>query len=76
VTHRFVFSCPGVSLCLDVDPVAYRKLKVKDRARWLDDLDQVLVRVRMSTPPGAIPAFDEWACTVVDCARGKGKAWK
>ena len=69
--HRFVFSAPGVSLCLDVDPVAYRKLKVKDRARWLDNLDQVLVRVRMSTPPKAIPHFDEWACTVVDCARGK-----
>ena len=71
MTHRFHFSAPGVSLCLDVDPVAYRKLKVKDRARWLDNLDQVLVRVRMSTPPKAIPHFDEWACTVVDCARGK-----
>ena len=69
--HRFHFACPGVSLCLDVDPIAYRKLKVKDRALWLDNLDQVLVRVRMSTPPKAIKAFDEWACAVVDCARGK-----
>ena len=71
MTHRFVFSAPGVSLCLDVDPAEYKRRKVKARARYLDDLDQALVRVRMSTPPGAIPHFDEWACTVVDCARGK-----